>query len=332
MNLLVRGFETDSCPTRSTVPHALRIQVMTAAGSLIEQSIMRAPEADLSVTDRPLFLNVSAGPKGGALVDASCSHTTADLVRSLAERGFAVLVAARTSTEAERLQWLEAGADDCAPPAWSIPVMVDRLRAILARRAAEAIRQAASGWCYIFDDWLFDSVQSVLTAPSGRRHALGRAGAQVLHRLLATPHKFLTLEELGQHPTQGLSANHARVAVSRLRAILSWESSTEIIITLPRRGYRLAVPVTTEADGPRQARSSLSRPPSPPVGILLMQARTARRLSQLELALEAGISTRHLSFLETGRSRPTRTMVLRLASALQLPDEEATALVVAAGL
>jgi transcriptional regulator with XRE-family HTH domain len=47
--------------------------------------------------------------------------------------------------------------------------------------------------------------------------------------------------------------------------------------------------------------------------------RAARRYSQLELAMEAGISTRHLSFLETGRANPSREMVIRLGEALQLP-------------
>ncbi|HWE62749.1 MAG TPA: helix-turn-helix transcriptional regulator, partial [Chloroflexota bacterium] len=50
-----------------------------------------------------------------------------------------------------------------------------------------------------------------------------------------------------------------------------------------------------------------------PVGELLRQWRERRRLSQLDLALEAEISTRHLSFVETGRSRPSREMVLHLA-------------------
>jgi transcriptional regulator with XRE-family HTH domain len=53
-----------------------------------------------------------------------------------------------------------------------------------------------------------------------------------------------------------------------------------------------------------------------PVGALLRQWRERRRLSQLDLACEAEISTRHLSFLETGRSQPSRDMVLRLAEQL----------------
>lgn len=59
--------------------------------------------------------------------------------------------------------------------------------------------------------------------------------------------------------------------------------------------------------------------------------RQRRRLSQLDLASEAGVSTRHLSFVETGRAAPSREMVLQLAEHLQLPLREQNALLVAAG-
>jgi transcriptional regulator with XRE-family HTH domain len=68
-----------------------------------------------------------------------------------------------------------------------------------------------------------------------------------------------------------------------------------------------------------------------PVGGLLRQWRLRRRMSQLDLALEANISTRHLSFLETGRSRPSREMVLHLAGQLGLPLRERNLLLTAAG-
>src|SRR5262245_9859056 len=68
-----------------------------------------------------------------------------------------------------------------------------------------------------------------------------------------------------------------------------------------------------------------------PVGNLLRKWRERRRLSQLDLACEAEISTRHLSFLETGRSLPSREMVLRLAERLDVPLRERNALLVAAG-
>lgn len=67
------------------------------------------------------------------------------------------------------------------------------------------------------------------------------------------------------------------------------------------------------------------------VGPLLREWRQRRRLSQLDLALEAEISTRHLSFLETGRSAPSRAMVLRLAEHLDVPLRERNALLAAAG-
>jgi transcriptional regulator with XRE-family HTH domain len=68
-----------------------------------------------------------------------------------------------------------------------------------------------------------------------------------------------------------------------------------------------------------------------PVGDLLRGWRQRRRLSQLDLALGADISARHLSFLETGRSRPSRDMVLHLAERLDVPLRERNALLLAAG-
>lgn len=70
----------------------------------------------------------------------------------------------------------------------------------------------------------------------------------------------------------------------------------------------------------------------PPFGPLLRQWRACRRLSQLELAGEAEVSARHLSFLETGRARPSREMVQRLANALEMPLRDRNALMLAAGL
>jgi transcriptional regulator with XRE-family HTH domain len=67
------------------------------------------------------------------------------------------------------------------------------------------------------------------------------------------------------------------------------------------------------------------------VGTMLKDWRRRRRLSQLDLALEAGISTRHLSFVETGRSRPSSEMVVRLAEQLDVPLRERNQLLLAAG-
>ncbi len=67
------------------------------------------------------------------------------------------------------------------------------------------------------------------------------------------------------------------------------------------------------------------------VGELLRYWRKRRSLSQLELSTQAEVSTRHLSFLETGRSEPSRPMLLRLARYLDLPPRERNALLDAAG-
>jgi transcriptional regulator with XRE-family HTH domain len=67
------------------------------------------------------------------------------------------------------------------------------------------------------------------------------------------------------------------------------------------------------------------------IGRHLRSWRERRRMSQLDLALEAEISTRHLSFVETGRSRPSREMVLRLAERLDVPLRERNTLLIAAG-
>jgi len=66
-------------------------------------------------------------------------------------------------------------------------------------------------------------------------------------------------------------------------------------------------------------------------GEVLRETRGARKLSQLDLAVEAGISQRHLSFLESGRARPSRGMVLQLAESLELPLRNRNRLLVAAG-
>jgi transcriptional regulator with XRE-family HTH domain len=67
------------------------------------------------------------------------------------------------------------------------------------------------------------------------------------------------------------------------------------------------------------------------VGVLLRHWRSTRRLSQLDLALQADISSRHLSYVETGKAKPSREMVARLAEALDMPLRERNALLLAAG-
>lgn len=69
-----------------------------------------------------------------------------------------------------------------------------------------------------------------------------------------------------------------------------------------------------------------------PFGSLMRQWRRRRRLSQLDLAIGADVSSRHVSFIETGRAVPSRAMVLRLAAALEVPPREQNRLLLAAGL
>src|SRR5258708_115104 len=67
------------------------------------------------------------------------------------------------------------------------------------------------------------------------------------------------------------------------------------------------------------------------IGALVREWRERRRLTQLELALDAGISARHLSFVETGRSKPGRAMLLRVLERLEVPFREQNRLLLAAG-
>lgn len=89
----------------------------------------------------------------------------------------------------------------------------------------------------------------------------------------------------------------------------------EVMSPAPVCGYRRRMDTTTMR----------------PVGEMLRDWRQRRRLSQLELAGEAGISTRHISFLETGRSLPSREMLMRLLDRLAVPLRERNTLMVAAG-
>ncbi|MER6958559.1 MULTISPECIES: helix-turn-helix transcriptional regulator [unclassified Streptomyces] len=77
--------------------------------------------------------------------------------------------------------------------------------------------------------------------------------------------------------------------------------------------------------------SDFTAPAGEGVGPLLRAWRVRRRMSQLELALRADSSARHISFVETGRSRPSEEMVLRLAEHLDVPVRERNALLLAAG-
>ncbi|MFC3067723.1 helix-turn-helix domain-containing protein [Phenylobacterium soli] len=87
--------------------------------------------------------------------------------------------------------------------------------------------------------------------------------------------------------------------------------------------------MSTLAASPRSPTPGVG--PGPTVGALIREWRERRRLSQLDLSCDAGISTRHLSFIETGRARPSREMVLRLAEELNAPLRARNALLLAAG-
>jgi transcriptional regulator with XRE-family HTH domain len=77
--------------------------------------------------------------------------------------------------------------------------------------------------------------------------------------------------------------------------------------------------------------ATITAPGLPPVGHLLRHWRQQRRLSQLDVASEAAVSARHLSFVETGRSKPSRELVLHLAEHLDVPLRGRNALLLAAG-
>jgi transcriptional regulator with XRE-family HTH domain len=93
--------------------------------------------------------------------------------------------------------------------------------------------------------------------------------------------------------------------------------TSEVIGSRKGTRYNPAMPSTSAAPGG--------------FGSLLRQWRSARRMSQQQLAVESEVSTRHISYVENGRSSPSRQMVLILASALDLPLRERNALLSAAG-
>lgn len=72
-------------------------------------------------------------------------------------------------------------------------------------------------------------------------------------------------------------------------------------------------------------------PSNASLGVMLREWRAARRLSQLDLALDADISARHLSYIETGKAQPSREVLMRLADALEMPLRERNGLLVVGG-
>lgn len=96
--------------------------------------------------------------------------------------------------------------------------------------------------------------------------------------------------------------------------------TSRVMVGMPRR--RLCCGMAKALSSPNAA---------PPIGALLRAWRQRRRRSQLDLALDAAVSQRHLSFIESGRAAPSREMVLRLADQLEVPLRERNALLLAAG-
>lgn len=88
-------------------------------------------------------------------------------------------------------------------------------------------------------------------------------------------------------------------------------------------------PTSERPEGVEEA--SRSGPKPAPFGVLLKSWRASRRYSQLDLAVEAGVSQRHLSFLESGRAQPSREMILQLSEVLRVPLRERNDLMLAAG-
>ena len=95
----------------------------------------------------------------------------------------------------------------------------------------------------------------------------------------------------------------------------------------PAHGTSYACPMVP----PTQPQRSATAPTTARVGSLLRDWRAARRMSQLDLALAADMSTRHLSYVETGKAQPSREAVIRLADALEMSLRERNALLLAAG-
>jgi transcriptional regulator with XRE-family HTH domain len=94
-----------------------------------------------------------------------------------------------------------------------------------------------------------------------------------------------------------------------------------------RRALAIIGDMDTHTISPNERAAPMSRP----VGDLLREWRQRRRMSQLLLASEADISTRHLSFVESGRATPSREMIMHLAERLDVPLRARNALLVAAG-
>ncbi len=119
----------------------------------------------------------------------------------------------------------------------------------------------------------------------------------------------------------GLYAGHAQLGRDRCVTVPDRTTRPAIMTRGPQRTSRRRTEVTDVSVAVERGSG----------GELIREWRGRRHLSQLELAAEASISARHLSFVETGRSNPSRVLVLTLAEALAVPLRERNALLLAAG-
>lgn len=132
-------------------------------------------------------------------------------------------------------------------------------------------------------------------------------------------------------------AGGRRVSLSVVRRGGAWLRAARCAIVVLVHATTVQRPQQQAGTRPSAARQGHGRQPAGRTvracraGELLRSWRAERGVSQLALALEAGISSRHLSFIETGRSRPSAAMVARLAERLGLADVERDHLLLAAG-
>ena len=103
-------------------------------------------------------------------------------------------------------------------------------------------------------------------------------------------------------------------------APLHFSMTSEVMELRPGLLYNCAMEPTNRTS-PSDAR----------IGAMLREWRVVRRLSQLDLALQADISARHLSYVENGKAQPSREMIARLSESLAVPLRERNALLVAGG-
>src|SRR5215469_5728760 len=104
-----------------------------------------------------------------------------------------------------------------------------------------------------------------------------------------------------------------------------------VSITTKVMADRFSSPILDFMGPDRRVAEGKSESHAGSVGRLLKQWRERRRMSQLALAMEAEVSPRHLSFVETGRGHPSREMVLLLAGVLDVPPRARNDLLLAAG-